>query len=329
MRLSQTLPATLLILIACTSRITGNEGNFEFSYVADDRITDFNKPIAVGAKLDLEVRDVGQRRPVELLAAAYDDPSVLEVLSFDGNSITVQGVGAGTALLEVEGTTANGETLTDSVNMLSAVPEVLNLWHTCDYSLDSAAYLAGQKVWVPFDMERSNGQPVIGYGYYPVDLSSEAGALNVDEGIGSHMVVDTVSAGALVLSSQIDDTTLTMQVIDAAQIDGVQEPIAGVVEDIDVGDTNLFFVRPMFGELIVCQADLTKQVVSDTPDICAVEDRDSKEASEDSTAENSEYETGWFAVEGLAEGACQFTITYPDANGGQGVSAQFSYPIEP
>jgi hypothetical protein len=45
--------AALLLTVACQSTLTGNEGNFQFSYDADDWITDFNKPIAVGAYLDI------------------------------------------------------------------------------------------------------------------------------------------------------------------------------------------------------------------------------------------------------------------------------------
>ncbi len=41
-------PALLALLcllsLACRSRITGNEGNFQFSYAADDDVADFTSP---------------------------------------------------------------------------------------------------------------------------------------------------------------------------------------------------------------------------------------------------------------------------------------------
>ena len=37
-----------------------------------------------------------------------------------------------------------------------------------------AAYLANQRVYVPFEMSMANGQPVIGYGYYPVAMGEGA-----------------------------------------------------------------------------------------------------------------------------------------------------------
>lgn len=316
--------AALLLAVACQSTLTGNEGNFQFSYNADDWITDFNKPVAVGAYLDITVREVGTYHAVDLSSAAYDDPNVLTVDSFGGNAITVMGTGEGLALLEVEGTTQSGETLSDSVNMQAKVPEVLVLWHSCGGANDGY-YLTDQRVWVPFEMQMSNSQPVIGYGYYPVTLDSEAAALDADESNQQWMAFDTaVDAGVLTLSSDIDDTTLTMNVAAPSDIDGVQDPIAFVAEDIDVGDINAFFVRPMVGELPVCQAVVEKTVASVTPETCTVTDTD----PEEDTGEG-QHEYGWFTVEGVAEGTCVYEVSYPDANGGEGVTEQFEFPIEP
>jgi hypothetical protein len=313
--------AALLLTVACQSTLTGNEGNFQFSYDADDWITDFNKPIAVGAYLDISVREVGTFLAVDLIDASYDEPAVLDVVSFDGASIKVQGMGEGLALLQVEGTTQSGEVLTDSVNMQAKVPEVLLMWHTCGGEREGN-YLTGQRIWVPFEMQMSNSQPVIGYGYYPMTADTDAAVLSAGESSQQWMAYDTAeAAGVTVLSSEIDDTTLSLNVVAPASIDGVQEPIAFVAEDIDVGDTNAFYVRPMVAGLAVCQAEVDNTVVSDTPDICTVTDTE--------PVQTGDREYGWFSITGVAEGECIFTVSYPDGNGGEGASAQFSYPIEP
>ena len=320
-RLQGTLAVMAVAILACQSSLTGNEGNFQFSYEADDRITDFNKPIAVGAKLDVDVADVGAGLPVEVLAAEFDDSSILEVVSFSESTVTIAGVGEGSALLSVEGTTASGETLTDAVNMLAGVPEVLTLSHTCAEG-EQAYYLTGQRVWVPFEMEKANSQPVIGYGYYPVTLSDTAPmTLSTDESTQQLMAFDTSDTpGEVVLTSTIDETTLTMRVAAPSQITGAMEPVALVLEDIDVGDVNTFYVLPAVDGQAVCQAEVDKSVASDTPDICDVRDID---------VDSVEHEHGWFEVEGVAEGTCLFTVSYPDGGDGAGVSTQFSYPIEP
>mgnify|MGYP007066194422 FL=1 len=315
--------AALLLAVACQSTLTGNEGNFQFSYDADDWLTDFNKPVAVGAYLDVSVREVANFMAVDLADASFDDPAVLDVVDFAGDTITIQGTGDGFALLQVEGSTNSGETLTDSINMQARVPEVLVLWHTCGGETQGN-YLTDQRVWVPFEMQMDNAshQPVIGYGYYPLTADTDAAALDSAESGQQWMAFDTAeAAGITVLSSDIDDTTLTMNVVTPATIDGVDEPIAWVAEDIDVGDTNAFYVRPMAGDLPVCQAEVDNTVVSDTPDICTVTDTE--------PVQTGDHEYGWFSVTGVAEGECLFTVTYPDGNGGEGASAQFSYPIEP
>ncbi len=317
----------LALTAACESRLTGNEGNFQFQYAADDRLLDFNKPLAVGARLDMAVVDVGALQPVELSAASSDDPSVLEVVAFAGNQLTIEGIGDGNALLEVTGTTAGGEELSDNVNFNARVPEVHKLFHTCgELGADTQGYLTGQTVYVPFEFEMANGQPVIGYGYYPVTASSSAVAPTPEWMGQQYMSFDTVSADTVVLSSDIDGTELTMEVVEAASIDGAAQPIAFVLEDIDVGDTNAFYVLPMVGDLTVCQANVDVELASDTPEICTVQKNDNPPLT---ASESQKYEFGWFEVTGVAEGTCTYTVTYPLGNGGEGASASFSYPIEP
>lgn len=317
-----TLAILLTTSASCRSRITGNEGNFQFSYVADDRLTDFNKPIAIGAFLDIEVVDVGQQRPVTLSVAESNDPAVLAVTAFEGANVTVQGVAEGEPLLSVTGTTADGEEQSDSVNLLVRAPEVLRLAHTCS-TTNTAAYVTGQRVYVPFEMERENGQPIIGYGLYPATPSDTAAlTLNAAASNQQFMAFDTGAAAAtLTLDSDIDDTSLDVALIAEGSIDGIEEPIAFVLEDIDVGDTNAFYVRPTTGSTTVCQADIDKVVQSDTPAVCDVRERDS--------ADQGAHEFGWFEIEGVAAGTCQYTVTFPGGDNGNGVSQQFSYEIQP
>ena len=312
---------TILALSGCQSRLTGNEGNFEFAYWADDDVVDFNKPIAVGASLDIYVSAAGDDTAVVLTAATTDDASVMEVSTFRDDTVTVKALADGNVLLSVEGTTTSGETLPDSINLNVRTPEVLNLWHPCTNTGGSAAYLVNTSAWVPFDMEMTNGQSVIGYGYYPVSIDTLV-TLDSATSNATWLVLDTGStAGTAVVSSTIDDTAITMEVVQASAIDGAAEPVAFVLEDIDVGDTNSFYVYPKVGDLTVCQADTPKTVVSDTPDICDVRDADA--------VDPNIHEYGWFEIEGVAAGTCQYTVTFTDGAGGAGASAQFSYEIEP
>lgn len=314
---------SVLALAACDSTLTGNEGNLVFSYDADDDVFDFNKPIAIGAKLNLKVAEVGTQAAVDVVAAESDDPGIIDVDSFSGDTITLLGVGDGNMLLSVEADGADGTKFTDSVNMNARTPEVLKLSHTC--GADGGAFLTGSAVYIPFDMEMTNGQPVIGYGYYPVTSSDETLIKRDEEFQGQqYMRYDVLAAGTATLSSDIDDTSLSLVLADEAQIDGIADPIAFVLEDIDVGDTNPFYVLPTVAGTTVCQADATLQVASDTTTICDV-----RTTNADMAAGDALYETGWFEVEGLAAGECQYTVTYPNGASGAGTSAQFTYTIQP
>jgi hypothetical protein len=315
---------TLALSTACQSRITGNEGNFQFAYPADDAFVDFNKAVAVGASLDLAVTDVDEGKPVTLSSAQFGEPDLLNVTGFEGNTITLQGVADGNSLLEVVGTTAAGETLTDSVNMRAATPDTIELRHTC-HSEDTAYYLTGQRVWVPFELKLGRS-PAIGYGYYPVDFSDPSLATFAADKNQQYMPLDLGSAvGDLVLTSQLaQGDPLTMRIVGPEYIDGATEPIAFVLEDIDVGDTNAFYVLPRVGSTPICQADVTKTVTSDTPDICDVRDRDNPTLGGDQANE-----FGWFEVEGKAVGTCLYTVAYPEGDNGSGASQQFSFEIQP
>ena len=311
----------LALTTACKSKLTGNEGNLTFSYVADDDLLDFNKPIAVGAYLDLTVTEAGTDATVTVDEATSDDTGVLDVIGMAGTELTLMGTGDGTALVEVLVTLDDGSQVTDSVNMTAAVPDVHLLSHSCGAD-GATAYLTGQSVYVPFEFERDNGQSVIGYGYYPVTLSDSAAfVLDADWEGTQYMHFTTVSAGAFTMTSDLDDTTLDVTLVDAGDLDGVAEPLAFVLEDIDVGDTNSFYVLPMVGERTVCQADTTFAVESLTPDICSVALSDQTPFSSGSAA----YEYGWFKITGEAQGTCQYTVTYEDS----GAVGTFEYPIEP
>lgn len=319
------LVATVLVSgLACESTVTGNEGNFSFSYPADDRLFDFNKPIAVGAFLKVRVRDAGDRSDVILTEAASADDSVVQVSMFDSISFTVEAIGDGNTLLNVSATTMSGQIQTDSVNLLARVPEVHTMRHTCTEDR-KASYLTGQKIYVPFELEMLDSQPVIGFGYYPVASSSEALTFDASFQGSQYMRFDTSAAEAVVLSSDITTTTLAVDVVAPASISGVQEPTAFVVEDIDVGDTNLFYVRPMVEDTVVCQAITPLVVVSLTPEICDVRAGDGVAGEETDTGN----EHGWFEVEGLAAGSCEYTVTFTAGADGTGVWQNFSYTIEP
>lgn len=309
--------------VGCRSKLTGNEGNLVFSYVAEDDIADFNKPIAAGAKLDVSVNEVGTNKRVTLDTVEVDDDAVMKVGAFGGNKFTLEGVGDGVILVSVSATTLDGTTVTDSVNMQARPAEVSKLAHTCVTSREGR-YLVNNRILIPFELERSNGQPVIGYGYYPFSFAPMTG-LTRDPAIDAlqFMHLDTgAQAGAVTVSSDIDGEELSVMLTDPGEIDGA-EVVLGNFQETDVGDTNPYYLLPTVGGTRVCQANTVKDVTVDTPAICSIAERDAPENG------NAKNEWGWIAVTGISAGDCQFTVNYTAGNGGQGTAVQLSIPIAP
>ena len=303
--------------MACESTITGNEGNLRFTYEADDDILDFNKAIAVGASLDYEVTDLN-RGAVTLTDVRSSDPA-LRVTGFSGDTFTLESVSDGNGLIEVEANTFDGS-VSDSINVTSRPAEVLRLAHTCSVS-PTASYLTDQRIVVAFELERANGRPVIGYGYYPVTFEpSTALTLSRSEKAQQFMQLDTGSTPTQVrIDSTIDTTSLNLRLIRQSEVDGA-ELIFDNIQQTDVGDTDSFFVLPRANGQRVCQADLRRSVRTDTPEICTVSAR---------LPPNGNREKGWIQVRGEAAGTCLFTVSYLDGGGGTGADIQLQLPIVP
>ena len=315
------LLASLLAASGCRSSITGNEGNFEFSYQADDDLLDFNKPIAVGARLDLSVAQAGGGGSVNVLSASFDDPAVLDVVATSAFVVVVEAKGEGNALLSVEGRVGEA-VLTDSVNLLARVPEVLTLRHTCTEA-STASYLTNQSIFIPFEMGMESGQSVIGYGYYPVTVSPEnALTLDLSNDRQQFLQYQTAAvAGPVTLASDIDSTTLSLNLVDLGQIDDMTDPIPVGEDGVTEGRETAFHVLPMSGGTPICQANAPMQLTTSTPATCLVIDTDLSVQGDDA------FEFGWFKIRGISPGPCDFTVTFPDGAEGAGVSVDFTYDV--
>ena len=315
-----------LASFACTSTQTGKEGELEFSYVTDDDVRDFNKAIAVGAKLDLTVRMSGngslESRRVTLNEATSSDEAALTVVGTSGDSFTIEATGTGSAELRVDATSVQtGEGLIDAIDMRGAEPEVLILSHTCGENPTGrrAKYLVSQPIYIPFEMELSDGQPVIGYGYYPVSAAPE-GALTPDTDHKDQAFIHFTTAdtaGEADLSSTIDDTTLPLELVEAGTIDGAELVVSPVLRE---GRTELFYVLPTTGGEPICQAATPVAYEVKTPETCTA-----REASAPVTEEARQY--GWFSITGVTEGQCIVEVTYSAGNSGDGASAELSIGV--
>lgn len=310
--------------LGCVSKQTGKEGNLEFSYVTDDEPRNFNKPIAVGAKLELTVREAGTgaNRDVTLQSVESSNPEVLKVGTLSGGKVIIEGLASGGAELTATATLeSTNEMQSDAVDMMVRVPEKLKLWHTCkDLGAQTGTYLINSNVALPFEMKMEDGQSVIGYGYYPV-THEPAASLTKDEGKKSQQFIHYSTGstlGDVLLSSDIDSTTATMTLVNEDAIDGAKLQIT---PDLKEGKTEAFYVLPTIAGEPICQASSIFTLETTTTDVCEV----NKLGSAPTTHEARRY--GWINIKGKTPGVCRFKITYTNGNAGAGSETELTVDV--
>ncbi len=321
-----TILPLLVLMTACQSNLTGNEGNLVFSYTADDAVGDFNKPIGVGASLEIQVTTVASRLPVNLSAVTSSDNEVLEITGNSTNRFVVHGLSPGTSLIEVEADSVDG-TLTDSVNLLAAAPDVVKLYHSCELpATRTGLYQTGTNILIPFDLEKTNGQPVIGYGLHPVEITpAENGVLDASSLDQANLHIQLgATAGEMKLSSAIDSGSLNLTLVSAGSIDGASfNPLSTDGTDVVVfeGETRFVHVFPTVADQRICQANVTMTAESKTPELCKVS---AVPNLEETTAVN---ESLWVKIEAVAFGTCVFGVTFPEGAQGAGAEADLQVSV--
>lgn len=303
----------------CESTLTGNEGHLLFSYAAVDEISDFNKPIAVGARLDLAVREAGTRADVDLLVARSESAGVLRVVDFSTKGpIILEGAADGTARIAVRAKLKDGTSVDDSVDMQAREPEVLKLRHVCSPD-NEAAYFVDTDVLVPFDIELRSGKALIGYGLHPVDVEPAAGvvfdATSKDQ--ENFHVRTSATPGLVTLSSQVDSNTLGMRLVHIGDIDGGGLSPASLDDKVPVNAIGSVRVLPTVAGQYVCCPQTPMTVVSDTPEICEVL----------GLGESTCVVSGFVTVRGKAEGTCSFRASWAAGGAGAGVEITATVPI--
>ncbi|MCB9728915.1 MAG: hypothetical protein H6744_13925 [Deltaproteobacteria bacterium] len=303
----------------CESLLTGNEGNLLFSYEAVDELSDFNKPVAVGARLDLRVREAGNRKDVTIILARSGSPEALEVVdTSSAGPIVLEGRGDGTAHIDVRARLSSGETVDDSVDMLAREPEVLELRHVCSPDRE-AAYFVDTDVLVPFDMSLRSGKALVGYGLHPVDVEPASG-LTFDESSKDQEnfhVHTSATPGLVTLSSRIDSESLGMRLVRVGDVDGGGLSPASLDDTVPVDALGYIRMLPTVAGEYVCCPRTPMTVENDTPEICEIEAR----------GESTCLVAGFVSVRGLAQGTCSFRASWAAADDGAGVEATATVPI--
>ena len=167
-----------------------------------------------------------------------------------------------------------------------------------------------------YGFELKDGQPVIGYGYYPFVISP-AEALTLNPGKDQASVQATVGdyLGDVTITSPLDASlNRVFTFVSPAQVDGIM--ISSNFKEVDRSFGATVTVAPAVGGLHVCDSSLAFTFTNNSPEDCVIRP---------GLGSRIEIE-----VEPGARDAerCDFALSFAAARGGQGVTQQFSLPIK-
>ena len=222
--------AGLFLLVGgagCASKITAYDGRFTVAYDATVEIENFTKPIAPGAKLDVNVLANGTDDRLPITAAVSSRPEVLRVLAVKGEAVTIEGVAPGVADLVITAK-KEGNDVTDRMFFHVAKPTVHHLEHACTEE-PKAIYVRGETVNVFHGLATSDRRPVIGYGWVPLKIDPPAALdLVAQPQAGSLYRYRATQTGNVTVRSLVDGTELSVRIVDPKELTsaGSTPPIA-------------------------------------------------------------------------------------------------------
>jgi hypothetical protein len=301
-------------LSGCYSKATGYNGKLTFAYAAGLQFENFGKPIAPGAKLDLEAFTNGTDENLVITAAVSSRPQVIAIGKVTGNHVVLLGGEPGVADIELTARDGAGNTVTDRMFLHVAKPTAHRLQHACTENAD-AAYVLGENVNVLHELATSDGRPVIGYAYAPVRVAPEAPLELIGQPQGASMYVYRARAATAQVSirSTVDDSALTARIVKRGDLKDATLVCDDGCKTI-VGQTRYVVAKVTLGETPVCSQNALTKARSLTPEICTVT---TKLVYDDAGNDSNREQLA--TITGLKFGVCRYEVSLPELDGGRGV----------
>ena len=292
------------VLVGCESRLTGERAELVFAYDAHEDVENFNKPIALGAQIELRVTEVGTDDHVEVTKVETSEH--LEYIDSAANLFALKATKPGAARVSVLAESDYDGPRRDSVTMRVEPIDSVRFEHVCSDS-SSAVYLAGSSdVEVAWYRRTARGEPLIGGGVYPVAVEP-AGAIVLREDDEDqsylHFELPRAVEHVKIYSPTLEHEPIFMKVIDSNSVDriAIDEFDDDLVLFEDGWDYAHFY--PIHQGEAVCEATLRIDAKSLTPDICDVRPGfpDEPEAALE----------GVVSITGKKMGVCRYEAWYP------------------
>lgn len=298
----------------------GELGELTFTFPVADGQEDFDRPIALGARLRLRVEGL-EGESVERVAAATVTPE--EVLSAQrsqarGDELVLTARAQGEASLEVEAVLAGESTpRADRVSLRVRPISSSSLEHACTRS-PAAAYLTNQPITLDYARFDADGRRMIGEGACEVTVTPDAGLDRTRCDEAALDVPPISDPGPYVVSSsrraangsvnRLDVNVVSPELLDFAPIEG----------SLREGRSDELELLPQTPDWDIC-TPLEFEVFILTPDVCVADDT-SADLFTVYRDENNRVD-----MRGRNPGTCRFEVRLP-ALGVQG-AWEFSVPV--
>ena len=304
--------ASAALLSGCYSKATGHDRKLTFAYAAGLQFENFGKPIAPGAKLDLEAFANGSEDNLVITGATSSRPGVLAIAKVTSRHIVLVAGEPGVADVQITARDGAGNTLVDTMFLHVDKPAVHGLQHACTEERE-AAYVVGENVHVFHGLATSDGRPVIGYAYAPLRVAPASALELIAQQQGQSAYTFRARAKSLQVSirSTVDDSALSLRLVERGELKNATLDCANGCRVVE-GQSRYVVANVTLGEMPVCSQNALTKARSLTPEICSVTaklDDGDKDENREQVAE----------LKGLKFGICKYEVTLPELDGGRGV----------
>lgn len=302
------LATALSLAPGCEFTKAGKAGNLAFTYQAEEQLVppSFGAPLGQGLRANVLVTNADTKEPATVSSARSSDDGVLKVPSKSGDRLTIEGVAAGKAELQV---TAGG--LDDAVDievqpidkvvlkypaaLLASVEPPVAVVKGGDASFPMTLFGPGESALAR--------KALFGYGPVPVTIQPEGAAQQVtDTEDPAHAVFRFMTTGSVkLLPKGGDPAELEVQVVEATDVATLNVKALGTsASGVKVGSEGGVSVsaETTDGVSVVGLANLV--TVQGAPaETCSVRALPM-------------WGDGVFGVKGLAAGTCTISVTMGD-----------------
>ncbi len=258
---------------ACTcdgrAKQLGKEGNLTFAYASADANTDFNRPLAEGATLQVQIEGPDGERVSQINQASSSNSAVFATGVFAGaaDRILLRAERAGRAELRVNANVSGRGAASDAIDVTVATIGGISAAHRCTDS-GEAAYLRGRPIALDYVRQSPSGERLVGEGGCAVDVLSERETLGVGCNERVLEVEAPQEAGPITLSVQRANRITRYQQLVAHVISPELFDFDPVIDPLYVGRASDVILRPVTQYWPICTT-LELEVEILTPFVCS------------------------------------------------------------